>query len=175
MLGSQCSRAYCWMHTTTGLIHPVRYSRLSSTSTGSAPPQSVAHVHEVTPRDGIQNETVVLSLEQRLELVRLLVDMSPSSVEVASFVRGDLVPAMAHSAELVQQIQAAPWAHKAKAAGMDFAALVPNAKGFDNFRQVRTGPVSSEEFTSEQQDSITYSYVKTYTGCEEFGNRPNRC
>ena len=43
--------------------------------------RSYCHVHEVTARDGIQNEAALLSVEQRVELVRLLVKMCPSSVE----------------------------------------------------------------------------------------------
>jgi hypothetical protein len=86
-------------------------SSSSSSSSLPSPPSPTlhrrCHVHEVTARDGIQNEKAVLTLEQRLELVRLVAtQLRPSSVEVASFVRGDLVPAMARSAELCAAVQA---------------------------------------------------------------------
>ena len=52
-------------------------------------------VHEVAPRDGLQNEKRILTTEQKLALLRHLVETSPASIEVTSFVRADLIPALA--------------------------------------------------------------------------------
>ena len=93
-------------------------------------------IHEVTPRDGLQNEKAVLTVDQKLNLIEGLVKSNPASIEVCSFVREDRVPAMAGSAELVQQLSNAGWATDAKARGMHFAALVPNQKGFEAFHNV---------------------------------------
>ena len=65
----------------------------------------------------MQNEATVLTLQQKMELVAKLVAAAPASIEVASFVRADLVPAMAHARELCLALNDAPWAVAAKATG----------------------------------------------------------
>ena len=43
------------------------------------------NIHEVCPRDGLQNEKVALTLEQKKELITCIVGMNPSSIDVTSF------------------------------------------------------------------------------------------
>lgn len=93
-------------------------------------PRSV-RLHEVAPRDGLQNEKVVLSTACKLELIERLVQARPASIEVGSFVRPDLVPQMADTPALCQALAAAPWVAEARAAGVRFAGLVPNRRGFE--------------------------------------------
>lgn len=102
--------------------------------------QSQLFVHDVTPRDGIQNEETVLGVAQKLELVERLVACGPSSVEVCSFVREDLVPAMAGAADLCGALRTAPFAVDARARGMGFAALVPNARGYEGLLRACENP-----------------------------------
>ena len=90
-------------------------------------------IHEVTPRDGLQNEQAILNVDQKLQVVKHLVDTNPSSIEVCSFVREDRVPAMKGSAELVERLSQDDTIIQAKKNGMNFAALVPNLKGFETF------------------------------------------
>lgn len=75
---------------------------------------------EVGPRDGLQNEKVHLSIDQRIDLIRRLVGAGVSYVEAGSFVRPEWVPQMAKSAEVFEKIK------KEKA---DFGFLVPNERG----------------------------------------------
>ena len=72
-------------------------------------------VHEVAPRDGLQNETTVLSTPAKLSLIRQLVASGPSSVEVTSFVRADVIPALADADEVCAQLWQQEWAHDARA------------------------------------------------------------
>ena len=88
---------------------------------------------------GLQNEAKILTLQQKLELVEKLVAAEPASIELASFVRPDLVPAMEHGAELCLMLNDTEWALEAKARGMHFAALVPNLRGYHNLVQARDG------------------------------------
>ena len=91
-------------------------------------------IHEVTPRDGLQNEKqAILNVDQKIQVVKHLVDTNPSSIEVCSFVREDRVPAMKGSAELVERLSQDDTIIQAKKNGMNFAALVPNLKGFETF------------------------------------------
>jgi hydroxymethylglutaryl-CoA lyase len=50
---------------------------------------------EVGARDGLQNESVMLSTSQKLELIRRAIDTGVRRIEVASFVNPKLVPQMA--------------------------------------------------------------------------------
>ena len=52
-------------------------------------------VYEVGPRDGLQNEAHVLSVGVKAELIRRLAGAGLPAIEVASFVRPDLIPALA--------------------------------------------------------------------------------
>mmetsp|Transcript_7578 Transcript_7578/g.13237 ORF Transcript_7578/g.13237 Transcript_7578/m.13237 type:complete len:331 (-) Transcript_7578:64-1056(-) len=92
-------------------------------------------LHDVTARDGIQNERTILDVDQKVELVRRLVACRPDSVEVCSFVREDLVPAMAGARRLCETLLSEDWAIEARQQGVNFAGLVPNMKGYESFRQ----------------------------------------
>jgi hydroxymethylglutaryl-CoA lyase len=50
---------------------------------------------EVGPRDGLQNESVLFSTQQKLEFIRRAIDSGVRRIEVASFVNPKLVPQMA--------------------------------------------------------------------------------
>ena len=50
---------------------------------------------EVGPRDGLQNESVTFSTEQKLDMIRRAIDAGVRRIEVASFVNPKLVPQMA--------------------------------------------------------------------------------
>ena len=55
---------------------------------------------EVSPRDGLQNEKVIISTTDKLTLISRLIDSGLSCIEVASFVSPKWVPQMADAAEL---------------------------------------------------------------------------
>ncbi len=55
----------------------------------------MVEIVEVGPRDGLQNEPVLLSTDQKVELVRRSVAAGARRVELASFVNPRLVPQMA--------------------------------------------------------------------------------
>lgn len=80
-------------------------------------------VYEVSPRDGLQNETKVLPLEDKRALVEALVASGLRHVEVTSFVSPRWVPQLADAAELMQSLPAAP--------GVIYSALCPNATGLE--------------------------------------------
>jgi isopropylmalate/homocitrate/citramalate synthase len=101
-------------------------------------------VVDVAPRDGLQNEPVILPVEGRLELVRRLYEAGVPQIEVGSFVRSDRVPQMADTERVVAQLPAAPSSPR-------FAALVPNERGYHRavacgLRQVRAVVATTGEF-----------------------------
>jgi hydroxymethylglutaryl-CoA lyase len=56
---------------------------------------SEIEIVEVGPRDGLQNESVLFSAAQKLELIRRSLDAGVRRIEAASFVNPKLVPQMA--------------------------------------------------------------------------------
>jgi hydroxymethylglutaryl-CoA lyase len=77
---------------------------------------------EVGMRDGLQNESVVLGLQDKLEFFKRLEACGFKTIEAGSFVRPDLVPQMRDSNALITQL-------KQKRRKASIAALVPNEKG----------------------------------------------
>lgn len=115
---------------------PSRAVRCFSSSTTSTAPAAIK-VHEVAPRDGLQNEQTILSTAAKLDLVRNLVATMPVSIEVTSFVRADVIPALADADELCEQLWQQPWAVDARNGGMRFAGLVLNQRGFERFARAQ--------------------------------------
>ena len=64
--------------------------------------QSTRHVSivEVGPRDGLQSEPEILSLETKVEFISRAVDAGLRRLEVASFVHPKKVPQMADAEDL---------------------------------------------------------------------------
>jgi len=58
-------------------------------------PDKQVEIVEVSPRDGLQNEPVVVETEAKLELIRRAIEAGIRRIEVASFVHPRLVPQMA--------------------------------------------------------------------------------
>jgi hydroxymethylglutaryl-CoA lyase len=78
---------------------------------------------EVGPRDGLQNEQRPISIEEKVSLVNDLSQTGLDYIEVGSFVSANWVPQMAGSLEVFSKIY--------KRAGITYAALTPNMKGFE--------------------------------------------
>lgn len=80
-------------------------------------------VYEVSPRDGLQNESAQVATHAKVRLIEALVDAGISRIEVGSFVASKWVPQMADADEVCQMIQRRP--------GVTYAGLCPNARGLD--------------------------------------------
>jgi hydroxymethylglutaryl-CoA lyase len=78
---------------------------------------------EVAPRDGLQNEKIQVSTEDKVRLIDLLSATGLRYIEAASFVSPRWVPQMADGAEVMRRI--------ARRSGVVYAALVPNQKGYE--------------------------------------------
>jgi hydroxymethylglutaryl-CoA lyase len=80
-------------------------------------------IFEVGPRDGLQNEARMIPAAEKIALVDCLSGAGFARIEVASFVSPKWVPQMADGAEVLAGIR--------RAAGVSYAALVPNLMGFE--------------------------------------------
>jgi len=65
-----------------------------------------AALRDVTLRDGLQLTGKMLSTERKVEIVRELVRLGVPEIELGSMARADLVPPMANTLEVVEQLTA---------------------------------------------------------------------
>lgn len=80
-----------------------------------------AHIREVGPRDGLQNEDVVLATADKLRLIDALGATGLTEIEVGAFVRPQNVPQMADTAEVFATLRRRP--------GVVYSAIAPNTVG----------------------------------------------
>lgn len=78
---------------------------------------------EVGPRDGLQNESVTLDVDQKLEFIRRLEAAGVTRLEAVSFVNPRRVPQMAGAEEVMAALP--------KTAGRSRIGLVLNQRGWD--------------------------------------------
>jgi hydroxymethylglutaryl-CoA lyase len=76
---------------------------------------------EVGPRDGLQNESVIVPTRDKIELIERAIAAGVKRIEVASFVRPDLVPQVADGEDVVRAL--------ADGNGVSYIGLVLNQKG----------------------------------------------
>ena len=98
-------------------------------------------IYEVGPRDGLQNEQADISVAQKIALVDCLSRAGFSRIEVASFVSPKWVPQMSGSADVMAGIT--------RNAGIRYAALTPNKKGFAQAREAKADEVAIFASASE--------------------------
>ncbi|MFB0844722.1 hydroxymethylglutaryl-CoA lyase [Paenibacillus oleatilyticus] len=85
-------------------------------------PASVT-IKEVGPRDGLQNEKVFVSTEDKIAWINQLSGTGMKSIEITSFVNPKWIPALADAAEVAKGIERVP--------GIVYSALVPNRQGLE--------------------------------------------
>src|SRR3954469_6138233 len=83
-------------------------------------------IYEVGPRDGLQNESAVISTRTKAEFVRRLVRAGLPIIESTSFVHPKWVPQLADAADLVDILET-ELGDKAR----EMPVLVPNERGLD--------------------------------------------
>ena len=99
---------------------------------------------EVGPRDGLQNEKMPLTLDDRKNLILDLMKTGLQAIEVGSCVSAKWVPQMADSDVLFASLPKDP--------NIQFSLLTPNMKGFESAlavgcKEVAVFTAASESFT----------------------------
>ena len=138
---------------------------------------------EVGPRDGLQNETDIVSTEAKVSFVNALSETGVAEIEVGSFVSSRAVPQLADSDEVFRRIERLP--------GVIYSALVPNERGLERARAAAVTKIAiftavSETFTrrninctigesierfrpvvfgAKRDDMTVRGYVSTVTHC----------
>ena len=104
-------------------------------------PAKYVRVVEVGPRDGLQNEFVILSTEDKVRFIELLAEAGYADIEVSSFVNPARVPQLADASEVFARL--APQPHTR------YFALVPNIKGLE--RSLAAGVKAIALFTAASE------------------------
>ncbi len=104
---------------------------------------------EVGPRDGLQNESVSLSVADRVELVEKLAGAGLTRLEVGAFVSPKKIPQMAASAEVFKTLH-----KRGLSKQVQLSALVPNIQGMEdaikaNVAEVAIFTAASETFAQK--------------------------
>jgi hydroxymethylglutaryl-CoA lyase len=145
---------------------------------------------EVGPRDGLQNEKQLIDIDTKVALIDCLANAGFTHIEAGSFVNPKWVPQMADSAAVFQKIN--------RRAGVSYAALTPNIKGFEraikaNATEVAIFASASESFSQKNincsiaeslerfkpimqaakaQNVLVRGYVSCVVGCPYEGDVP---
>jgi hydroxymethylglutaryl-CoA lyase len=80
-------------------------------------------IYEVSPRDGLQNEPVVVPTTKKLRLLEALAAAGLQRIETTSFVSPKWIPQLADAEEVMSTLERKP--------GVVYSALCPNAKGLE--------------------------------------------
>lgn len=86
-------------------------------------------VYEVSPRDGLQNESATVPLSGKLRLIDALVAAGLERIEVTSFVSPKWIPQLADADELVEALTQREYGRT------KLSALCPNARGLERAKK----------------------------------------
>jgi hydroxymethylglutaryl-CoA lyase len=145
-------------------------------------------IHEVSPRDGLQNEAAVVPTATKAALVGRLEAAGLRDVEVTSFVRPDWIPQLSDAAELVAALgpagSCARWGlvpnrvglERARSVGLSHVATVLSASETHNRKNLNRSIDASLAGVSEVLAAAragglgTRAYVSTVFGCPYEGD-----
>ena len=122
---------------------------------------STARVFEVGPRDGLQNESIILPVASKLALIERLTASGLRDIEIGSFVHPRWVPQMAATDEVAAAV--------AGREDVRYWALVPNLKGLERaidcgIRHVAVFMSSSE---THNQRNVNRSIAESLEGLRQ--------
>ena len=105
---------------------------------------------EVGPRDGLQNEAVIVPASVKIELINRLAACGHSAIEVTSFVSPKWIPQFSDAAEVFAGLTAKP--------GVRYPVLVPNLIGYERAiavgaREVAVFTAASEAFSEKNTNA----------------------
>lgn len=116
-------------------------------------------VVEVGPRDGLQNEDVILDAKTKVDMIHRLMDAGATRIEATSFVHPKAVPAMADAEEVMSHVDRRP--------GVSLAGLVVNERGFERavtaeVDEINFILVATETFSQRNQGASVSEAVASW-------------
>lgn len=122
---------------------------------------------EVSPRDGLQNEKIILPTAAKVELITRAVKAGVKRIEVASFVHPERVPQMADAEAVLNDLP--------DIEGVTYIGLVLNQRGAERALATKAGElgavvVVSDTFAQKNQGQTTKETIAT---ANDIVNRAN--
>jgi hydroxymethylglutaryl-CoA lyase len=114
---------------------------------------------EVGPRDGLQNEKVILSTEDKFTFISMLAQTGLQTIETTSFVKPDAIPQMSDAVELYTKVKA-----KFSQEKINFPCLVPNVKGYETAKALGVKEIALFSATSDSftQKNVNATVAETF-------------
>ena len=115
-------------------------------------------IHEVGPRDGLQNITPVISTQDKVHFINRLSKTGLTHIEVTSFVSPSWIPQLADAKAVMEAIEKSPT--------IVYSALVPNRIGLEHALASNTDKIAfftaaSDGFTKKNINCTVASSVDT--------------
>lgn len=119
---------------------------------------------EVGPRDGLQNEKVILSTEDKFTFISMLAQTGLQTIETTSFVKPDAIPQMSDAVELFTKVKAQFSQEK-----ISFPCLVPNVKGYETAKGLGVKEIALFSATSDSftQKNVNATVAETFERMKE--------
>ena len=128
-------------------------------------------INEVGLRDGIQNQPIPVTTENKIALAKQLINSGIKHLEVTSFVHPKAVPQMADAGELVTQLLPLQQNQNPPS----FTALIPNIKGFARAKEAGIKKVALVLATTDtfNKKNINMSLEQAFSTCLEVIREAN--
>jgi hydroxymethylglutaryl-CoA lyase len=124
-------------------------------------------IREVGPRDGFQNEPETIPTGDKIALINALGRAGYTRIELASFVRPDVIPQLSDGVEVLSGTELP--------AGVERTVLIPNSKGLENALKVRDLFDAAAVFVSASQThnkrNINRTIEETMADVKVMGKR----
>ena len=132
-------------------------------------PEKVS-ICEVGLRDGLQNEKVIPTTDDKLELLKACIDAGYRVIEVGSFMHPKKVPQMADTDELVKRI--------GNVEGVELRALIPNVRGVQRAidcgcKKVKLNVSASRMHNLKNLNRTPEESVAGFADCVELAKKNN--
>lgn len=122
-------------------------------------------ISEVGPRDGLQNEKTLFSIEQKVELIERAAQAGARIIEIGSFVHPKAVPQMADTDEVAKRIRRLP--------SVEYRALIMNLKGLERAEaagvmKVKLTASASRAHSMANSNRTPEEVVRSFKECADY-------
>lgn len=134
---------------------------------------SKVRIIEVGPRDGLQNEKTIVSIEDKFHYIKLLTEAGLHEIEATSFVRADKIPQMSDGKSLYQKISTTLDLNAQK-----MFCLVPNLKGMEEalsvgVKDIAVFTATSNTFTQKNTNATINESLKRIEEVSKLAQKNN--
>lgn len=124
-------------------------------------PESIS-ICEVGPRDGLQNESKILSVSEKVELIELAIQAGYKSIEIGSLVHPKAIPSLATTDEVYEKLD--------KNNDVEYRVLVTNLKGVERaissgMKKVKLTVSASESHNLSNFNRTTNETLEQFDAC----------